>query len=123
MGLPLAVHALKFARSESQISDARTTHLQFCYLENIYWMLCLLVLFAGKTSLLNNGLNLHDEDQDFGFKYSAFCCVEYQSTITIEDRITGGKESRHGTRVGQSYYKLASAVPTERFGLQLINAL
>ena len=39
------------------------------------------------------------------------------------DRIGGGKESRHGTRVGQSYYKLACTVPTERFGLQLINAL
>ena len=75
MGLPLVVHVLKFARSQCQISDARTAHLKFCYLENIYWMLCLLVVLAGTTSLLNNGLDLHDDDQDFGFKYSAFAVL------------------------------------------------
>ena len=75
MGLPLAVHALIFARSKWQISDARTAHLKFGYLENNSAMLCLLVVLAGTTSLLNNGRDLHDEDQDFGFKYVAFAVL------------------------------------------------
>ena len=75
MGLPLAAHVLIFARSKWQISDARTAQLRFSYLENISWMLCLLVVLAGTTSLLNNCLDLHDEDQDFGFKYFAFAVL------------------------------------------------
>ena len=79
MGLPLAAHVLIFARSKCQISDARTAHLKFCYLENISWMLCLLVVLAGTTSLLNNGLDLHDADQDFGLKYFAFAVLSRRS--------------------------------------------
>ena len=121
MGLPLAVHALIFARSKCQISDARTGHLKFCYLENIYWMLCLLVVLSGTRSLLDNGIDLHRE-RNSGFKYCA-CAAAALSTATKEDPIGGGKESRHDPRVGQSYYKLACTVPTKRFGVQLINAL
>ena len=33
--LPPAVHVLNFARSECEISDARTAHLAFCYIKNI----------------------------------------------------------------------------------------
>ena len=79
MGSPLAAHVLIFARSKCQISDARTAHLKFCYLDNISWMLCLLVVLAGTTSLLKNGLDLHDEDQDFGLKYFAFAMLSRRS--------------------------------------------
>ena len=106
MGLPLAVHALIFARSKCQISDARIAHLKFCYLENIYWMLCLLVVFAGTTSLFDNGLDLHDERQD-GSKY---CACAALSTGAKEDRIGGRKRSRHNTRVGQEKFIVFSAL-------------
>ena len=94
MGLPVAVHALIFARSKCQISDARTAHLRFCYSENIYWMLCLLVELAGTTSLLDNALDLHDDRQDG----SEYCACAALSTGAKEDRIGGGKRSRHNTR-------------------------
>ena len=101
MGLPLAVHALKCARSNCQISDAHTAHFRFCYLENIPWMLCWLVVLAGTTSLLDNRLDLYDERPD-GSKY---CACAALSTGAKEDQIGGGKRSRHNTRVGQSYYR------------------
>ena len=75
MGLPLAVHALEFARSERQITKTCTAQSKLCYLENIYWVLCLFVVRAGRTSLLINRLDLHDEDQDFGFKHFAFAVL------------------------------------------------
>ena len=72
MGLPLAVQALICATLKCQISDARTAHLKFCSLENFYSMLCLLVVLAGTTSLLDNGIDLHRE-RNSGFKY--FACA------------------------------------------------
>ena len=76
-------------------------------------MLCLLVVLAGTTSLLDNGIDLHRERRS-GLKY-CLCAAAAFSTGAIEDRIGGGKESRHNTRVDQSSYSSQVQDRAKRF--------